>query len=81
MTCPPEIAAIVADILKLGLVRIRNGSISPAQMQVEADFLHHLPDILGSYDPLRLWYYWDTERICYLRNLDPTRNILGMETC
>lgn len=69
MTCPPEVAAILADILTWGLLQIRNGELDPALMQAEADHLHNLPTLLVDYDPKRLDYYWDVERPSYLRLL------------
>jgi len=61
MKCPPEIAEIVCEILRIGLLRIRafgDGDRSA----LEADHLHNLPGLLANYQPELLDYYWRVER-------------------
>ena len=71
MTCPPEVAAILAEILKTGLLQIRNGSLGPEQMQAEADHLHNLPGLLVDFHAGCFEYYWRTERACYRDRIAP----------
>ena len=70
MTCPPEIAAILGQILTTGLLQIRNGSLDPRRMQAEADHLHNLPRLLVEFHPGCLCHYWDVERPSYLQAID-----------
>lgn len=71
MNCPPEVAAILAEILKSGLLKIRQSPITHEQTQIEADHLHNLPELLTDYYAAGLIYYWDVERNTYLASVDP----------
>ena len=68
MNCPPEVAEVVLDILKTGLLRLRGCGWSGKSdcCAIEADHLHNLPDLLAYYSLDKLRYYWDIERIAYL---------------
>ncbi len=68
MTCSPEIAEILQDMLQLGLLRIRSAGWSndPSAAAAEADHLHNLPSLLKDFSWDRLLYYWDAERPAYL---------------
>ncbi len=63
MQCPPEIAVIVCEILRTGLLRIR-ACKDADRCALEADHLHNLPALLADYKPERLEYYWNIERRC-----------------
>ena len=65
MQCPPEIAVIVCEILRTGLLRIRI-SQDVESCQVEADHLHNLPSLLVDFRPELLNYYWRVERPSYI---------------
>jgi len=67
-SCPPEIARILLELLRWGILRIRalGWSGQADRCIVEADHLHNLPDLLAKYDPEQLLYYWDVERVCYI---------------
>jgi hypothetical protein len=73
MSCPPEIAEILLEMLGRGLVKIRvlgwDGQAD--RCAVEADHLHNLPRLLAEYLPEGLLYYWDVERVSYIRNTPP----------
>jgi hypothetical protein len=73
--CPPEIVEILLEMLGSGLVvvRARGWNGQAAECAVEADDLHNLPALLADYDPHRLLYYWDVERVCYLRKAPTDR--------
>lgn len=79
MTCPPEVAAILGEILTIGLLQIRNGTPDLGRMQAEADHLHNLPRLLVDFDPDCLCFYWDAERPCYLRAIGSARASQAME--
>jgi hypothetical protein len=68
MHCPPEIAAIIAEILSAGLLRIRSlGWAGNAERcAVEADHVHNLPALLVDYKPDLLAFYWRVERIDFI---------------
>src|SRR5947208_2645496 len=74
MQCPPpEIAEILCEILRVGLLRIRalGCDRNPERCAIEADHLHNLPALIASFDPDRLAYYWDAEREAFLRHSKP----------
>ena len=70
MLCPPKIAEIVGEILRTGLLRIRN-SEDIGRARLEADHLHNLPGLLIDYKPELLDYYWNIERVCFAKRSSP----------
>jgi hypothetical protein len=70
MHCPPEIAEILCEILRTGLLRIR-ASRDAHRCAVEADHLHNLPDLLANYKPELLDYYWRVERVSFATRSSP----------
>lgn len=68
MQCPPEIAAVITEILATGLLRIRalGWSGDAARCAVEADHLHNLPTLLHDFKPELLAYYWNAERAAFI---------------
>jgi hypothetical protein len=78
MTCPPEIARIVLQILQTGMLRIRASAWSKEndRCAVEADHLHNLPDLLNQFSWERLQYYWDVERLSFVRQSPPAEQAL-----
>jgi hypothetical protein len=64
MPCPPEISAILADLLRDGLLRIRSlgWNHDADRCAALADHLHNLPALFGSYSPELLAFYWRIER-------------------
>ena len=74
MNCPPEIAEIVLEILRVGLLRIRAAgwNANPSRCAIEADHLHNLPKLLEDYSLDRLKYYWEAEKPGFQKQLDPT---------
>lgn len=67
MSCPPEIAEVILEILFRGLLRIRNlgWQGDSAGCASEADHLHNLPNLLRDYSPELLSFYWEVERPLY----------------
>ena len=64
MPCPPEIAAILADLLRDGLLQIRVAGWNQEADRCAslADHLHNLPTLISSYSPDLLAFYWRVER-------------------
>jgi hypothetical protein len=72
MTCPPEIAAVLLDMIGHGLLACRAAGWSgqPERCAAEADHLHNLPALLADYSPDRLRYYWEAERPSFAARCD-----------
>jgi hypothetical protein len=70
MQCPPEIAEIVCEILRTGLLRIRTLG-DAARCASEADHLHNLPGLLANYKTDLLDYYWQVERVSFVERSTP----------
>ena len=68
MSCPQEIADVIIQILRDGILRIRARAWADdvEACAVESDHLHNLPALLRSYRPELLDYYLDVERPAYL---------------
>ncbi|HMC66426.1 MAG TPA: hypothetical protein VKI65_15940 [Gemmataceae bacterium] len=73
MTCPPEIAEIIAEIIKSGVLRIRSAGWSgdANRCATEADHIHNLPSILNHYSTEALRYYWEIERPAFISQTSP----------
>jgi hypothetical protein len=70
MQCPPEIAAIVGEIIRTGLLRIRVLD-DVARCRSAAYHLHNLPGLLTDYAPELLDYYWTVERVGFIESSTP----------
>src|SRR4051794_19292143 len=70
-----ELKAAIAEILYVGLLRVRNaGSAGDAALcMIEADHLHNLPALLQNPAEDLLEFYLETERDAYLRQLGDHR--------
>src|SRR5436309_1190629 len=66
MSCPPDIADVLLEILTTGILRIRSMGRSE-HSSLEADHLHNLPALLQNYSPELLQYYWEVERPSFIR--------------
>jgi hypothetical protein len=68
MTCPPQIATTITQLLREGLLRIRASGWSGDSQRcaVEADHLHNLPGLLADFSFDRLRYYWEVERPAFM---------------
>jgi hypothetical protein len=69
MACPSAIAEILREILKTGILRIRQlaWAQDAERCAIEADHIHNLPDLLTDYSPDLLRYYWETERASFIQ--------------
>jgi hypothetical protein len=69
---PQGIAAIVAEILRTGLLQVRiagwSGDSSLAAKL--ADHLHNLPNLLSDFSQEMLTFYWDVERPSFRDSVD-----------
>jgi hypothetical protein len=78
MNCPDQIAEIVLELLRTGLLDIRvlawNGETKLCA--VESDHIHNLPTLLERYSPELLRYYWDVERTSYMSQVTPARRAI-----
>lgn len=72
MQCPPEVAELLLQILRTGILNVRTAANRGDSKRcfIEADHIHNLPSLLTKYSPDLLEYYWSAERDCYLRNSD-----------
>ena len=68
MNCPSEIAEIVLEILRVGLLRVRavGWCGDGRRCAVEADHLHNLPTLLARFSADLLRFYWEVERPAFL---------------
>jgi hypothetical protein len=69
MQCPPELAKIVLEIVKRGILfaRLAGWEGDANRAAIEADHVHNLPDLLESYTPEKLSYYREVEIPSYLQ--------------
>jgi len=72
MSCPPEIAEVIAGIIQAGLLRIRQAGWAGdgRRCAVEADHIHNLPQLLTNFSPELLKFYWEVERHAFLDRCD-----------
>jgi hypothetical protein len=80
MNCPVEIAAILTDIITIGLLHIRTlgWSGNSQRCAIEADHIHNLPYLLINFAPQRLVYYWEAERASFV-NQTPRSDLAVLE--
>jgi hypothetical protein len=75
MACPPEIAPILLEIVRLGILSARaagwNGD--SARAALEADHVHNLPALIADCSPEAMRYYWEVERPLYLAKRGPSQ--------
>jgi hypothetical protein len=69
MNGPDEIKAILLDILRIGLLRIRTfgGQGLADACSIEADHLHNIPTLLKTDKWDLLLYYYNVERPAYIK--------------
>jgi hypothetical protein len=68
MNCPPDIAAVLLDILAQGILAARAAAWAgdSERCALETDHVHNLPDLLRNYSTELLKFYWDTQRRAYV---------------
>jgi hypothetical protein len=70
MSCPPEIANILLNLITLGILRLRAHPHDPNRCVIEADHIHNLPALIGNYSRSSLLYYWDVERPSFIKQIN-----------
>jgi hypothetical protein len=78
MMCPPDVAAILLEILGQGLLQARAAGWGgdAARAAAEADHVHNLPTLIAHFTPAALGYYWDAERPAYLAAASPDQTAI-----
>lgn len=73
MTCPPDLAPVLLDIVRVAILRARaHGWAGRAEAAAaEMDHVHNLPGLLTDFSADGLRYYLDVERPSFLRR-DPS---------
>lgn len=68
MNCPPDVENALLEILRIGLLQVRNSAWEgdPQRCAVEADHLHNLPQLLQQFSLETLRYYYEVERPAYI---------------
>ncbi len=69
MNCPPDVARVLLDVLRLAAleIRARGWQGDAAGCAVAADHIHNLPTLLGEFSDDLLRFYWDVERPEFVR--------------
>jgi len=70
MKCPAEIAELLLEIIRVGILNCR-GACWAKDVQAaarEADHIHNLPALVTDFKPELLLYYWEVERASYLQD-------------
>jgi hypothetical protein len=73
MTCPPDVARVLLQILEFALLQIRaRGWQGDGQgCAREADHVHNLPALLTNYSDELLRFYWEVERPSFIKRCAP----------
>ena len=72
MSCPPDIAEVILEVLQTGLLRIcaRDGREIPAALPVKPIISLICRGLLSNYSPELLRYYWEAEKPAYCNRDD-----------
>jgi hypothetical protein len=72
MSCPPEVAEVIGEILRTALLRIRSRGWNQdaAACALEADHVHNLPSVLTNYSEELVRFYLDHERVHFAEKVD-----------
>src|SRR5688500_15494774 len=64
MICPPDVADVLIEILKWGILQTRAWACQKDYRRCvqESDHIHNLPGLLNNYHPDLLAFYWNVER-------------------
>jgi hypothetical protein len=80
MTCPPDVARVVLQILQVAILRIRAGGWGGdgSRCAMEAGHVHNLPALLIDYSDELLRFYWEVERTSFMKRCLPA-DLAGYE--
>jgi hypothetical protein len=69
MTCPPDVARVLLQILEVSLFQIRAHGWKGESLRcaLEADHVHNLPALLSNYSDELLRSYWEVERPAFMK--------------
>ncbi|HVW00371.1 MAG TPA: hypothetical protein VHB77_08525 [Planctomycetaceae bacterium] len=68
--CPKPLLQAFLDVLRWTLLAIRASATDEQLCFAYADHAHNIPDLLREFQPERLRYYWEVERVCFLHALE-----------
>ena len=73
MNCPPDLTAILCEMLSHGILCARASAWSgdAERSALEADHIHNLPHLLKNFSADSLRYYWDIERAAFAARCSP----------
>lgn len=73
MTCPPEVARVILQILQVAVLRIRASGWrgDGSRCAADADHVHNLPALLIDYSDELLRLYWQVERPLFMKRCPP----------
>src|SRR3954463_13039368 len=73
MNCPPDVARVVLEILRVAVLRIRASGWrgDGSRCAAEADHVHNLPALLIDYSDELLRFYWQVERPSFMKRCRP----------
>jgi hypothetical protein len=80
MTCPPDVARVVLQILQVAVLQIRGSGwgADGSRCAVLADHVHNLPALLIDYSDELLRFYWEVERPSFIKRCRPA-DLAGYE--
>src|SRR5438876_7838037 len=69
MTCPPDVARVVLQILEVAVLQIRARGWQGDGLRCAAlaDHVHNLPALLSNYSDELLKFYWEVERPSFMK--------------
>jgi hypothetical protein len=76
MSCPPDLAGILARMLQMALLRIRASCWSgdAERGAIEADHVHNIPRLITEFREESLAHYWNVERPGYLNQIGESQD-------
>ena len=70
MSCPRELQKPLLEILYRTVLEVRSRTQEDHYCFALADHAHNIPHLIDRYSPQLLFYYWECERPCFIRELE-----------
>ena len=70
MSCPRELQTPLLEILYWTVLEVRSCNKEDRYCFALADHAHNIPHLIAKYSPRLLFYYWECERPCFIRELE-----------
>jgi hypothetical protein len=70
MSCPRELQTPLLEILYWTMLEVRGRCQEERYCFALADHAHNIPHLIEKYSPQLLFYYWECERLCFIRELE-----------